>query len=52
MAKKVVATLRTGEGRKFTRCVKMVKSPKSGSYIFKDELIHIDHIKDFFSKGE
>ncbi len=50
MAKKVVATLRTGEGKSFTRCIKMVKSKKSGSYIFKDELVHNDHIKDFFAR--
>ncbi len=33
MAKKVVATLQSGEGRNFTKCIKMVRSPKSGAYI-------------------
>lgn len=50
MAKKVVATLKTGSGKLFTRCIKMVRSPKSGSYQFKEEVVHNDHIKDFFSK--
>ena len=50
MAKKVVATLKTGEGKLFTRCIKMVKSEKTGSYTFQEEMIHNDHIKDFFSK--
>ncbi len=50
MAKKVVATLKTGTGKVFTRCIKMVKSDKSGSYQFKEEVVHNDHIKDFFSK--
>lgn len=50
MAKKVVATLKTGEGKLFTRCIKMVKSEKTGAYAFQEEMIHNDHIKDFFSK--
>ena len=32
MAKKVVATLKTGTGKQFTKCIKMVKSDKTGSY--------------------
>ena len=49
MAKKVIATLKTGSGKTFTKCIKMVKSPKSNSYQFKEEIVHNDHIKDFFS---
>ncbi len=33
--KKVVATLKTGTGKQFTKCIKMVKSDKTGAYIFK-----------------
>jgi hypothetical protein len=50
MAKKVVATLKSGTGKIFTRCIKMVKSEKTGAYIFKEQMVHNDHIKDFFSK--
>jgi hypothetical protein len=50
MAKKVVATLKTGAGKSFTKCIKMTRSDKSGSYTFKEEIVHNDHIKDFFSK--
>jgi Domain of unknown function (DUF4295) len=50
MAKKVVASLKTGAGKSFTKCIKMVKSDKSGAYLFKEEIIHNDHIKDFFEK--
>ena len=50
MAKKVVASLKTGAGKSFTKCIKMVKSDKSGAYIFKEEIVHNDHIKDFFTK--
>lgn len=49
MAKKVVATLKTGEGKQFTRVIKMVKSPKSGAYSFREEVVHNDHIKDFLA---
>ncbi len=48
MAKKVVATLKTGTGKSFTKCIKMVKSEKTGAYIFKEEVVHNDHVKDFF----
>lgn len=49
MAKKVVASLQKGEGRLFTKCIKMVRSEKKGSYNFDEQMIHNDHIKDFFA---
>jgi hypothetical protein len=50
MAKKVIATLKTGTGATFTRCIKMVRSPKTGAYITKQEIVNNDHIKDFFDE--
>ena len=50
MAKKVVASLKTGTGKSFTKCIKMVKSDKTGAYVFKEQVVHNDHIKDFFNK--
>ncbi|MBP1668249.1 MAG: hypothetical protein H6Q21_615 [Bacteroidetes bacterium] len=50
MAKKVIATLKTGTGATFTRCIKMVRSPKTGAYITKQEIVNNDHIKDFFNE--
>ena len=50
MAKKVVATLKTGSGKNFTKCIKMVKSEKTGAYMFKEGVILNDQIKDFFEK--
>ncbi len=47
MAKKVVATLKTGSGKDFTKVIKMVKSDKTGAYTFKEEVVHNDHVKDF-----
>ncbi len=50
MAKKVVATLQKGEGKTFTKVIRMVKSPKTGAYTFKEEIVHNDRVKDFFAK--
>ena len=49
MAKKVVATLKSGKGNNFTKVIKMIKSPKSGAYVFKEEIVHNDHVKDFLA---
>jgi hypothetical protein len=50
MAKKVVATLKTGKGKDFSRVIKMIKNPETGSYSFKEEVVHNDHIKDFLKQ--
>ena len=50
MAKKVVATLKTGTGKQYTKCIKMVKSDKTGAYTFKSEVVLNDQIKEFFDK--
>lgn len=50
MAKKVVATLKTGKGKEFSKVIKMVKNPETGSYAFKEEVVHNDHIKDFLKQ--
>ncbi|MCZ2442809.1 MAG: DUF4295 domain-containing protein [Flavobacteriales bacterium] len=49
MAKKVVATLRTGTGKDFTKVIKMVRSEKTGAYQFKEDVVHKEQIKDFFA---
>jgi hypothetical protein len=47
MAKKVVASMKTGVGKNFTRVIKMIKSPETGAYAFKEEVMHNEFIKDF-----
>jgi hypothetical protein len=49
MAKKVVASLQKGGGKEHTKVIKMVKSPKTGSFSFKEEIVHNDKVKDWFS---
>ena len=39
MAKKAVATLQTGNKEKFVKVVKMVKSTKTGAYMFAEEIL-------------
>lgn len=50
MAKKVVATLKTGDGRGFAKVIKMVKSSKSGAYTFKEQMVTTDDVKAFLTK--
>lgn len=50
MAKKVVATLKTGSGKDTTKCIKMVRSDKSGAYSFKSEILPNEQVKNFFDK--
>ncbi len=49
MAKKTVAGLKTGNTKTFSKVIKMVKSPKTGAYSFKEEIINSEHVKDFFA---
>lgn len=49
MAKKVVATLQT-QGKEFAKVIRLVKSPKSGAYIFKETIVPNDQVKNFLSK--
>ena len=51
MAKKVVASLQKGGGKEHTKDIKMVKSEKSGTYTFKEEIVHNDKVKEWFTKN-
>ncbi len=51
MAKKTVASLQKGGGKQHSKVVKMVKSPKTGAYSFKEEVVHNDEIKNWFAKN-
>ena len=50
MAKKEVATLHEGnmDGRANTKVIKMVKSPKTGAYVFDEKMVPNEAVKDFF----
>jgi hypothetical protein len=50
MAKKVVATLKTSSGKDFAKVIRMTRSPKTGAYVFKEEIIASDNVKDYLAK--
>ena len=51
MAKKVVASLQKGGGKEHTKVIKMTKSTKTGAYTFKEEIVHNDKVKEWFTKN-
>lgn len=50
MAKKVVATLRTSSGKDFAKVIRMVRSPKTGAYAFREDIVPNDQVKNYLSK--
>ena len=50
MAKKVVATLQKKEAKNVAKVIKAVKSDKTGSYTYKEEIIPADKVKEFLSE--
>ncbi|MDQ4139366.1 MAG: DUF4295 domain-containing protein [Bacteroidota bacterium] len=49
MAKKVVATLKTSTGKDWAKVIKAVKSPKTGAYTFKEEMVPVDRVQEFLA---
>ena len=49
MAKKAVATLREGtsDGRAYTKVIKMVRSEKTGAYIFDERMVPNEAVRTF-----
>jgi len=52
MAKKSIATLKTGLGKEYSKVITMTKSPKTGAYSFKEVIVHNDHVKDAISQSK
>ncbi|MDR1729318.1 MAG: DUF4295 domain-containing protein [Prevotellaceae bacterium] len=50
MAKKAVASMQKGEGRAYAKVIKMVKSPKTGAYMFEEQIVHNDDVKAYLAK--
>lgn len=49
MAKKVVATLQS-TGKNYAKVIRMVKSPKTGAYTFKENVLHVEDVKNYLAK--
>ena len=50
MAKKTVASLQKGDGRTYSKVIKMVKSPKTGAYIFQEEMVPNEIVNEVLAK--
>lgn len=50
MAKKTVASLQKGEGRTYSKVIRMIRSPKTGAYTFKEEMVPNEAVKDLLAK--
>ena len=50
MAKKSVGTIQTGTKR-LTKAIKMVKSPKSGAYVFVEKIMTPEEVNDFLKSN-
>ncbi len=50
MAKKAVATFKAGTLKKMVKCILMDKSPKTGAYVFTEQLLEETEVKDYFAK--
>lgn len=50
MAKKSVATLQKGAGKGYAKVIKMVKSEKSGAYVFQEAMVPNEEVKEYFKK--
>ena len=46
MAKKGVATFQAGKVQSFAKVIKMVKSPKTGAYIFEEEMVPVEKVAE------
>lgn len=50
MAKKAVATFQAGKVQTYAKVVKMVKSPKTGAYIFEEEMVPAEQVQEYIKK--
>lgn len=46
MAKKVVATLKTSSAKDWAKIVKVVRSPKTGAYTFREEMVPTEQVNN------
>jgi hypothetical protein len=40
----------SAEAKNWTKVVKAVRSPKTGAYSFKEQIVHKDKVKDFLAQ--
>jgi hypothetical protein len=45
MAKKVVATFQKAGGKNFAKVIRCMRSPKTGAYTFREEMVPTEEVK-------
>lgn len=40
----------SAEAKNWTKVIKAVRSPKTGAYTFKEQIVHKDKVKDFLGQ--
>jgi Domain of unknown function (DUF4295) len=50
MAKKVVANLQKGGNKNFSKVIRSVRSPKTGAYTFKEEMMPMEAVQEMLAK--
>ena len=50
MAKKVVATLQKAGSKNLAKVIKSVRSPKTGAYTFKAEIVPTESVKEVLAR--
>lgn len=50
MAKRVVATLQKAGSRNFAKVVRFVRSPKTGAYTFREEMVPTEKVKEALAR--
>lgn len=48
MAKKVVASLKQKDGKTFAKIIRAVKSPVTGAYTFREEIVPSENVAQAF----
>jgi len=41
---------KAAEAKNYTKVIKAVRSPKTGAYTFKEQMVHKDKVKDFLAQ--
>jgi len=47
---KIKDTKAAADAKNWTKVIKAVRSPKTGAYTFKEQIIHKDKVKDFLAE--
>lgn len=50
MAKKAISKLKLEKVKNFSKVIRMVRSPKTNAYVFKEDIIPADSVQEFLKK--